>query len=126
MTARAGVHFPASQRQLRTWFADDVACLDYLDWLRWGRGFRCPRCDGTRGWRLPDGRRSCATCGRRSSPTAGTVLHRTRTPLTGWFTAAWDLTARCGTTAAALQRHWKRAESSPQTILTQLTPGARA
>ena len=37
-------------------------------------------------------------------PRPGTVLHRTRTPLVGWFAAAWELTGRGGTTATAVQR----------------------
>src|SRR5262249_37654560 len=31
----------------------------------------------------------CADCGRQHSVTAGTVFHRTRTPLRKWFAAAW-------------------------------------
>ena len=59
-----------------------AACLDYLDWLRWPDGFRCPLCRGTKAWKLPDGRWSCGVCGRRVSATAGTIFHGTRTPLT--------------------------------------------
>ena len=31
----------------------------------------------------------CAACGRQESVTAGTIFHRTRTPLPKWFLAAW-------------------------------------
>ena len=37
----AGVHYPGSLADLRAWFPDDAACLDYLDWLRWPGGFLC-------------------------------------------------------------------------------------
>jgi len=32
---KAGVHYPGSLADLRAWFPDDAACLDYLAWLRW-------------------------------------------------------------------------------------------
>ena len=44
-------------------------------------------------------------CGRQSSATAGTIFHRTRTPLTVWFAAAWQLTSqKHGISALGLQR----------------------
>lgn len=105
MIASSGAPFPGSVADLVDWFPTDEACLDYLDWLRWGSRFRCPHCDGTAGWRLPDGRRSCATCGRRASATAGTILHRARSPLPVWFAVAWALTGGDGTPSAlGLQR----------------------
>ena len=86
-------------------FADDDACLDYLDWLRWPDGWSCPACACERGWLLASGRRECAGCGRQSSVTAGTIFHRTRTPLTVWFAAAWQLTSqKHGISALGLQR----------------------
>lgn len=32
---KAGVHYPGNLAAVRSWFPDDAACLDYLDWLRW-------------------------------------------------------------------------------------------
>jgi predicted RNA-binding Zn-ribbon protein involved in translation (DUF1610 family) len=104
VAARAGVGIPRSDVERAAWFGDDAACVDYLDWLRWAAGFRCPHCGADRSWRLPDGRRSCAGCRRRISPTAGTVLHRARSPLPLWFAAAWALTAGATTSASSLQR----------------------
>lgn len=87
------------------WFPDDAACLDYLDWLRWREGWSCPACASQRGWRLASGRWECAACGRQSSATAGTIFHRTRTPLTVWFAAAWQLTSqKHGISALGLKR----------------------
>ena len=97
--------YPGSYAELRAWFSDDRACLDYLDWLRWGRGFTCPHCGDLRSWPLPDGRRSCGGCSRRISATAATIFHRTRTPLTVWFAAAWHFTSqKNGVSALYLQR----------------------
>jgi len=100
-----GRDYPASYAELRAWFPDDAACLDYLDWLRWPDGFVCPRCGDLRGWRTGDGRWSCGGCARRVSVTAGTIFHGTRTPLTVWFVAAWQLTSqKNGVSALGLQR----------------------
>ena len=100
-----GVHYPAEVAELRSWFPDDGACLDYLDWLRWPQGFVCPHCSSVVAWRLDDGRRSCGGCRRRVSVTAGTIFHRTRTPLTVWFEAAWLMTSvKSGASAVDVQR----------------------
>jgi transposase-like protein len=54
---------------------------------------------------LSNGRRECSSCGRQTSATAGTIFHRTRTPLTVWFAAAWQMTSqKQGTSALGLQR----------------------
>lgn len=101
----AGRDYPGSYAELLAWFSGDDACLDYLDWLRWPEGWRCPTCACERGWRLASGRRECAGCGRQSSVTAGTIFHRTRTPLTVWFAAAWQLTSqKHGISALGLKR----------------------
>jgi transposase-like protein len=100
-----GKDYPGSYAELRAWFPNDRDCLDYLDWLRWGAGFACPHCGNVKSWHLPDGRRSCAGCDYKISPTAGTIFHRTRTPLTLWFAAAWHLTSqKNGVSATYLKR----------------------
>lgn len=100
-----GKDYPGSYAELRAWFPDDAACLDYLDWLRWPKGFVCPVCGSTRSWRLTNGLHSCAGCRRRISPTARTIFHRTRTPLTVWFAAAWHITTqKNGISALGLKR----------------------
>ena len=101
----AGRDYPGSYAELLSWFPDDEACLDYLEWLRWPDGFRCPRCAGRDGWRLGSGRWECAVCGRQASVTAGTIFHRTRTPLRLWFAAAWQMTSqKHGVSALGVQR----------------------
>ena len=42
---------------------------------------------------MGDGRFWCEGCRRRVSVTAGTIFHRTRTPLTVWFAVAWYMTS---------------------------------
>lgn len=101
----AGRDYPGSYAELLEWFPDEAACLDYLEWLRWPDGVRCPRCAGRDGWKLGSGLWECAICGRQASVTAGTIFHRTRTPLRLWFAAAWQMTSqKHGVSALGVQR----------------------
>lgn len=102
---QAGVHYPGNYAAMRAWFPDDGACRDYLDWLRWPAGFRCPSCGCTACWELARGERRCTGCRRRVSRTAGTIFQDTRTPLTVWFAAAWQMTTqKHGISALGLKR----------------------
>jgi transposase-like protein len=102
---QAGRDYPPSYADLLAWFPDDAACLDYLEWLRWPNGFFCPQCETPSHWRMGDGRFWCAHCQRRVSVTAGTIFHRTRTPLMVWFAAAWYMTsAKNGVSAKTLHK----------------------
>jgi len=101
----ASRHYPGSSDELLAWFPDDGACRDYLDWLRWRDGWRCPLCVSRDGWMLANGRRECARCGRQTSVTAGTIFHHARSPLRVWFAAAWLMTSqKYGVSALGLQR----------------------
>jgi transposase-like protein len=102
---QAGRDYPRDYAEWRTWFPDDEACLDYLEWLRWPEGFVCPRCGTTKSWRMGDGRFGCERCRRRVSVTMGTIFHRTRTPWTVWLAVAWSMTAaKNGVSAKTVQR----------------------
>jgi transposase-like protein len=47
----------------------------------------------------------CAACRHQASVTAGTILDKTRTPLTTWFEAAWHVTtAKNGLSAQTMER----------------------
>jgi ribosomal protein L37AE/L43A len=86
--ARPG--FPRAIVEFQGRFPDEAACRAYLFESRWPRGYRCPRCGG--GEVGVEHRRhvwQCKRCGHQASVTAGTVMHKTRTPLTLWFWAAY-------------------------------------
>src|SRR6516164_6278506 len=72
-------------------YRDEAACIAALAELRWSNGFICVGCAGRLAYQLAARPRvfECADCGRQHSVTAGTVFHRTRTPLRKWFAAAW-------------------------------------
>lgn len=98
--------FPASLREFQRQFTDEGACRQYLEACRWPEGFRCPRCGHERAFPLRAwSRRECAGCHYQVSLTAGTIFHRTKTPLTLWFWAAYLMTTdKRGTSALLLQR----------------------
>jgi predicted RNA-binding Zn-ribbon protein involved in translation (DUF1610 family)/transposase-like protein len=84
--------FPCSLREFQMRFPDDAACAGYLAAKRWPDGFRCPGCGEAKCWQLPS--RTiltfrCAECGKETSVTAGTIMHRSHLPLTVWFWAAF-------------------------------------
>ena len=98
--------FPKSLREFQTRFRDDDGCRAYLAACRWPEGFRCRRCGSTDAFTLAGrGLRQCKACGQQTSLTAGTVLHRTRVPLTIWFWATYLVTTHTpGLSAVQLQR----------------------
>ena len=97
--------YPGTYQELLAWFPDDRSCLDYLEKLRWPGGFICPACRATDFWRSADHLWICQDCERRTSVTAGTIFHRTRTPLSTWFAAIWLVTSqKNGLSALGLQR----------------------
>ena len=81
---------PPSLQQFMATFPDDAACAEWLDHRRWPDGFVCPACSGRKGWKLEakPWTWECAGCGRQTSTTAGTMMHRTHLPLRTWFLAA--------------------------------------
>ena len=88
-------------------YADEQSCIAALASVRWPDGFVCAACGGRRGYRLNARPRvfECAGCGRQHSVTAGTVFHRTKTPLRKWFLAAyWLARDKRGVSAMFLAR----------------------
>ena len=71
-------------------FPDDAKCAAFLCKRRWPDGFVCPACKGRRAALLSCRAYTyeCLDCGRQTSVTAGTVMHRSKLPLTVWFWAA--------------------------------------
>jgi len=82
--------YPQTIFEFQRRFATDEAVLDYMVKSRWPDGFVCPRC----GWRgepylIPTRKLfQCKQCRYQASATAGTIMHRTKTPLPHWFWAA--------------------------------------
>jgi len=101
-----GVHYPRNRLELDKFFPDEASCVAYLERVRWPHGFVCPECGSIgRPWRSSRGLLVCRECQRQTSVLAGTIFHRTRTPLRTWFLAAWQITSqKYGANALGLQR----------------------
>src|SRR4029077_6744574 len=85
-----GVAGARSLSEFQTSFPDETSCAAFLFERRWPQGFVCPACGGGRA-ALLKGRAhtyKCLDCGRQTSITAGTAMHRSKLPLTVWFWAA--------------------------------------
>src|SRR5271165_699508 len=91
-----------SLAEFRDAFPDEASCAAYLFRRRWPEGFVCPACNSTR-YALLNSRAytyECIGCRLQTSITAGTLLHRSKLPLTLWFEAAYLITAHTGRVSA--------------------------
>ncbi len=81
---------PLSLMQFQKKFGTEKACQKHLFRLRWPEGFRCPRCQHDQAYfQRSRNLYHCKACGYQASLTAGTVFHKTRTPLHKWFWMIW-------------------------------------
>lgn len=83
-----------SLAQFQKSFPDAESCAAFLIKRRWSDGFVCPGCGKRRAVELKSrpGLHECLDCGRQTSVTAGTTMHRSKLPLTAWFWAAHLMT----------------------------------
>ena len=75
-------------------FPDERSCAEFLFERRWPQGFVCPACGSGRAALLKSRAYTyeCIDCGRQTSVTAGTAMHRSKLPLNVWFWAAHLMT----------------------------------
>lgn len=68
-------------------FLDEEACLTWLEHNRWPEGITCKVCGHVTRHPSVASRKSfsCQECGHHVHPTAGTIFHKSSTPLTAWF-----------------------------------------
>ena len=95
-----------SDEGFRKAFGTEEQCRAALVRLRWPDGFVCPSC-GHRGHCVLAGRGlyQCNRCKKQTSPTAGTIFHATKLPLTLWFAAIHLIvTAKNGISSVELGR----------------------
>ena len=72
--------------QFQKRFATEQRCYNYLINQRWPNGFICPRCEHNQGSFIRTRKLyQCKKCRYQVSVTAGTIFHKTRTPLRKWF-----------------------------------------
>ena len=88
-------------------FPNEDSCLEFIRHSRWPNGISCARCERiTKHFRIA-GRRvySCQLCGTHVSPAAGTIFHKSSTPLMAWFHAIFMMSStRTDVSARQLER----------------------
>lgn len=105
---RPDLPFPRSLLDFQRLFPDDSACAKYLESARWSNGFICPYCNfGSEPFRFSSrpGVLRCRSCRNDTGLTVGTVMERSRTPLSTWFWAAYLVSTQTpGMSAVQFQR----------------------
>jgi hypothetical protein len=88
-------------------FPDEASCAEHLAKTRWPEGFVCPRRKGREAWRIPSRTPltfACKACRKETSVTSGTMMHRSRLPLSTWLRAAFPMATHSnGISAPRLQ-----------------------
>jgi len=72
-------------------FGTEEQCREHLYRIRWPEGFVCPKCGAKETpYNIQSHNRfQCKHCNHQASVTAGTVMDKSRTPLTKWFLAIY-------------------------------------
>ncbi len=92
---------PLSLFEFQKRFKNEKSCLKALEKIRWPNGFECPRCHHDHAYHIAERHQhQCARCGYQASLTAGTLFHKTRTPLQKWFWAIYLVSQDKGGVAA--------------------------
>jgi transposase-like protein len=69
-------------------FHSDDACREHLFQMRWANGYSCPKCGHSTFYFLESRKLyQCMRCKHQASATAGTIMHKSHTPLLTWFWA---------------------------------------
>ena len=96
-------------KDFRKRYPNDDVCLQELMQKRFGLSSKCPAkyCKKPTKFHKIKGRQcyECQWCGHQIYPTAGTIFHKSTTPLTDWFYVMYLMTAtRSGVSAKEIQR----------------------
>src|SRR5262245_18167989 len=102
------LEYPINLLDFQKMFPDEIACLRYLEQMRWPNGFVCEQCcNVSEPFRITDRPRvlKCRSCHYEASITAGTVMHRSKTSILIWFWAAYLVSTHTpGISATELQK----------------------
>lgn len=107
-----------SIKNLKEDFPDDAACLAYLFESLHSRDCSC---GGT--YKQIHGRKQfqCSKCRYQIAPAAGTIFHKSDTPLTSWFHAIWIFSnAKSGISAKEMERQLGVTYKCAWRILSQI------
>jgi hypothetical protein len=87
-------------------FSTEEACAQHLREMRRPDGFRCPRCRHAEAWFISTRNiLDCKSCRAKISLTAGTIFHKTRTPLVKWYWLVYHMAMdKVGVSISEMQR----------------------
>ena len=87
-------------------FPDTDSCLSHLSGLKWGDGYKCPKCDHGRSCEGSSPHsRQCTRCRYVESPTAGTLFHKIKfDPLKAFWIVYFISTNKKGFSSTELAR----------------------
>jgi len=75
-------------------YGSEELCHGALVAMRWPDGFVCPKCGGkTHSYTVVRRIFQCSACRQQTSAKAGTIFHKSTTPLTSWFLAMHLITS---------------------------------
>ena len=85
-----------------TMFPNDDVCLEWLRNKLYPKKIYCQTCQKPTLHHRIKSRKvyGCDFCGRQISPTAGTIFHKSRTPLTTWFYVVYQMAQTRGSISA--------------------------
>lgn len=76
--------------QFQKLFGTEEDCASYMMHKRWKDGFSCPKCEHSSYYYIKTRKLyECSKCHYQASITAGTLMHKTKLPLTVWFWAIY-------------------------------------
>ena len=92
--------------EFQSQFSTEDACASHLREMRWPGGFACPKCGYGEAWFIKTRNiLDCKNCRAKVSLTAGTIFHKTRTPLLKWYWLIYHMAMdKVGVSVAEMQR----------------------
>lgn len=110
-----------STAQLLALFPDEEAARHYIEARRWPNGPRCPVCASDRIGQHSAGLYRCNACEEPFSVRTGTVMERSKIPLTKWLHAMYLLvTSRKGISSMQLSKELSITQKSAWFLLGRL------
>lgn len=114
-------------------FPNDDTCLEYLRNRFWPEVFDCPNCGKeAKYYRIRTKKvYGCEWCGHQISPSAGTIFHKSSTPLTIWFYVIYSMAqTRGGVSAKQIEREtgvtyktaWRMCKQVRKVLFEDLPP----
>jgi transposase len=88
-------------------FPNNEVCLEWIKNHRWPDGIECPNCKRITKHHKVTNRTAyaCDNCGNHVYPLAGTIFHKSATPLRTWFEVIHRMAStRCGISAKQIER----------------------